>query len=69
MKDRILGDIIIKKIMLNKVEIVIDKWFLGNRAGKAEDYVWCKKGILSYSRIKELKKKIKELDYESEDKK
>ncbi len=39
---------------------LLEKWFLGRRSGKAENYVWCKNGVLSYSKIKELKKRFRE---------
>ncbi len=38
---------------------IIDKWFLGRRGGKAEEWDWCKRGVISYTWIKELKKRIR----------
>ena len=37
----------------------LDKWFLGRRKGKAEDYLYCWRGTIPHIRIKELKKMIR----------
>ena len=49
---------------IDKIRILkerLDKRFLGKRKGKAQDYLFCKKGIIPYSEIKELKKEINEI--------
>lgn len=38
---------------------IINNWFLGKRKGKAGEWLFCKKGILSYSEIKKIKKIIR----------